>query len=184
MCKLIISFQFVLVILSKNGKVHYNDTSYTGILIKHVCEDGTGILTDVKFRPVNAKELNSNGWIGWSSNSTKSQYIDITFEFSGVRKFKDVSLILNVDRQRKQAVFNRSQIYFSTLEDRFSNTSCLQRYPRNFSYNDNPYNATVNLSLCENTGKFIKLRLYFGGKRLLITEISFNSGILLCFLNQ
>ena len=167
---------------TKNGNVHYKDTSYTGMIIKDVYKDGTGILTDGKFGPVNAKELKGDGWVGWSSNFTKSQYIDIIFEFSGVRKFKDVSLIVNVDRQRKNAVFNKSQIFFSTSEDGFSDTSFLQYCPRNFEYNDNPYNANVKLSICENTGKFIKLRLYFGGKWLLITEISFNSGILFCFV--
>ena len=168
---------------TKNGKVHYKDTSYTGMIINDVYKDGTGILTDGKFGPVNSKQLKGDGWVGWSSDFTKSQYIDIIFEFSDVRKFKDVSVTVNVDRQRKNAVFNRSQIFFSTLEDSFSNTSFLQYRPRNFSYNDTAYNANVTLSLFENMGKFIKLRLYFGGKWLLITEISFNSGILFYFVN-
>ena len=170
---------------TKNGKVHYKDTSYTGMIINNIYKDGTGILTDSKFGPVNSNELNGNGWVGWSSNSTKSQYIDVTFEFSGVRKFKDVSLAVNVDKQLgNHAVFSSSKIFFSTVEDCFSNnTSFLQYCPRNFSYEENPYNPNRNftLSLCENTGKFIKLRLYFGGCWLLITEISFNSGILLYF---
>ena len=40
----------------------------------------------------------------------------------------------------------------------------------------------VTLPLCENTARFIKLRLRFGGRWLLITEITFNSGVLLCFV--
>ena len=168
---------------TKNGNVHYKDTCYTGMIINNVYKNGTGILTDGKFGPVNSKEFKGDGWVGWSSDSTKSQYIDITFEFSGVRKFKDVLLTVNVNKNRTNAVFNKSQIFFSTSEDGFSDTSFLHYCPRNFQYNDNPYNANVTLSLCENTGKFIKLRLYFGGKWLLITEISFNSGILFYFVS-
>ena len=170
---------------TKNNKVYYKDTSYDGMIIDDVYKDGTGILTDGNFGPVDTKELRGDGWdgwVGWSCDFTKSQFIDITFEFSGVRKFKDVTFTVNVDRSHRNAVFSRSQIFFSTLEDCFSDTSFLQYCPRNFSYNDNPYNAKVTLSLCENTAKFIKLRLYFGGKSLFITEISFNSGILFCFV--
>ncbi len=177
----------VLVILSysmpvgqttMNGKVNYKDTTYNGEIFY---KDGTGILTDGKFGPVNAKLSKGEGWVGW--NNTKSQHIDIIFEFSMVRKFKDVTLTVNIDKKRYNAVFNRSHIFFASTKDGFSNTSFLQYCPRGFQAQDYRYNTDVTLSLCENTARFIKLRLYFGGKWLLITEISFNSGIvMLCQL--
>ncbi len=158
-----------------DGKVHYKDTSYNGVIINDFYKDRTGILTDGNFGPVDAKSLKVEGWVGWSS--TSSQYIDVVFEFSGVRKFKDVTLTVNVDKGRSVAVFNRSHIFFASTKDGFSDTSfLLYSCPTNFQAQDNPYNGDVTLSLCENTARFIKLRLYFGAKWLLITEISFNSG--------
>ena len=118
--------------------------------------------------------------MGWNVILTQSQYIDITFEFSGVRKFTNVTLTVNVDKKSNNAVFNRSQIFFSSTKNGFSDTSFLQCYPRDFQAKDDPYNANVTLSLCENTARFMKLRLYFGGQWLLISEISFNSGTLAC----
>ena len=177
----------VLVILSysmpvgqrtMNGKVSYKDTTYNGVITNDLYKDGTGILTDGKFGPIDAKSLKGKGWVGWSS--TKSQHIDIIFEFTGVRKLKDVTLTMNVDKKRSNAVFNRSQIFFASTKDGFSDTSFLQyNCPKGFEVQDNPYNADVTLPLCENTAKFIKLRFYFDAKWLLITEISFNSGIVL-----
>ena len=168
---------------TKNGKVHYNDTSYNGVIINGFHKNGTGILIDGKFGPANSKLLKGEGWVGWSSFLTQSQYIDITFEFSGVRKFTNVILTANVDKKRDNAVFNRSQIFFSSTQDSFSNASFLQYCPRDFPAKDDPYNANVTLSLCENTARFIKLRLYLSGEWLLISEISFNSGIFcyVCF---
>ena len=113
-----------------------NFPSFQQPIVIDVYKDGTGILTDGKFGPVYAKELKGNGWVGWSSDCTKSQDIDIIFEFSAVRKFKDVLLIVNVDRSRRNVLINKSQIFLSTLDDRFSNTSFLQFCPRNFSYKD------------------------------------------------
>ena len=161
----------------KNGKVEYKDTSYTGVITNDLYRDGTGILTDGKFGPVDAKSLKGKGWIGW--NNTKREYIDIVFEFSDVRKFKNVSLTVNVDWRRSNAVFNTSQIFFTSTKDGLSDTSFLEYCPRSYGAQDNPYNANVTLSLCENPARFVKLRLYFGGIWLLITEISFNSGIVL-----
>ncbi|CAB4020129.1 Hypothetical predicted protein, partial [Paramuricea clavata] len=166
---------------TRNGKVHYNDTSYNGEVINGFYKNGTGILTDGKFGPADSKEMVGNrkgeGWVGWNATLTQSQYIDIIFEFSGVRKFTNVTLTVNVNKKRDNAVFNRSQIFFSSTGDSFSNTSYLQYCPRDVqAKNDsNGTNINVTLSLCENTARFMKLRLFLGGKWLLITEISFNS---------
>ena len=159
-----------------NGRVTFQDTSYNGVIANGVYKEGTGILTDGKFGPDDAKQSESKGWVGWSSNFTNSSYIDISFEFSGMRKFKDVTLAVNVNKKRSFSVFKRSEIFFSSLEDQFSDTIlqyCSKEIP-----NDVQFKRIVSLSLCENTARFIKLRLYFGGEWLLITEISFNSGIL------
>jgi hypothetical protein len=167
---------------TKNGKVHYNDTSYNGVIINDFYKDGTGILTDGRFGRADVKEYKGEGWVGWRSTLTQSQYIDITFEFSDMRKFKDVTLTVNVNKKHDNAVFNRSQIFFSSTENSFSHTS-LQYCPRDFGARNYSYNAHVILSLCENTARFMKLRLYFGREWLLISEISFNAGILcyVCF---
>ncbi len=166
---------------TKNGKVRYADTSYNGVITNNFYKDGTGVLTDGKFGPLDAKSLKGEGWVGW--NNTNSQHIDITFEFSDVRKFRTVTLTVNIDKKRSNAVFNRSRIFFASTKDGFSDISFLQYCPRGFQAQDNPYNANVTLSLCENTARFIKLQLYFGGIWMLITEISFNSGTVLYYLN-
>ena len=167
---------------TKNGKVDYKDTTYTGVITNGVYKNGTGILTDGEFGPVVAKSLKGEGWVGW--NNTKREYIDIIFEFSDVRKFKNVTLTVNVDKKRSNAVFNTSQIFFASTKDGLSDTSFLEYCPSGYEAQDNPYIANVTLPLCENTARFIKLRLYFGGIWLLITEISFNSGIALYRINS
>ena len=161
----------------ENGKVTFDDTSYNAVIADDIYKDGTGILTDGQFGPDDAKQDEGKGWVGWSSNLTNSSYIDITFEFSGVRKFKDVTLTVNVNKKRSYAVFKKSEIFFASIEDQFSDT-VLQYCPKRLSDDDIQFKKIVSLSLCENTARFIKLRLYFGGRWLLISEISFNSGIL------
>ena len=173
----ILSYSMPVGQKTKNGKVEYKDTTYTGVTVNGFSKNGTGILTDGKFGPLDARTFGGEGWVGWNNTT---EYIDIVFEFSDVRKFKDVTLTVNVDKRRSHAAFSKSQIFFASTKNIFSNTSLLECCPRGSDgAQDNPYNANVTLPLCKNAAKFIKLRLYFGGIWLLITEISFNSGIVL-----
>ena len=167
----------------KNGKVTFNDTSYNGIIENNICKDGTGILTDGKFGPDDAKQDKGKGWVGWSSNFSNSSYIDIAFEFVSVRKFKDVTLTVNVAKKRSYAVFNRLEILFASKKDEFSDTF-LQYCPKESAKGDTQYSSNVTFSLCENSARFIKLRLYFGGNWLLLTEIGFDSGMFLYYSNK
>ena len=167
---------------TKNGKFSFKDTSYDGVITNGVYKGGTGILTDGKFGPDEAKQNKGEGWVGWFQELSTSPYIDITFEFSGVRKFKDVTLAVNVHTKRSYAVFNKSEIFFASTSDGFSDTF-LQFCPKKIPDRDAPYCENVTLPLCENIAKFIKLRLYFGGGLLLLTEITFNSGTVYIFLN-
>ena len=163
---------------TRSGKVSFKDTSYDGVSTNGVYKGGTGILTDGKFGRGDAKEKGheGEGWVGWFEEKITSPYIDITFEFSGVRKFKDVTLAVNVDQKRNFAVFNKSEIFFALTNDGFSDTSFLQFCPKEIPDRDAPYCNNVTLPLCENIAKFIKLRLHIGGRGLLLTEISFDSG--------
>ena len=158
------------------GKVQFRDTTYNGKIDSDFNrKGGTGILTDGKFGPADAKQHSGKGWVGWSSELTASQYITITFEFSEVRKFKDVRLFVNVDKDN--AVFVTSRILFASTNDGFSNSSYLQYCPNNVQYNgQNAEIAVISLPLCDNEARFVKLQLFFGGKWLLLTEIIFNSG--------
>ena len=118
----ILSYSMPVGQTTKNGKVHYKDTSYNGVITNDFYKDGTGIFTDGKCGRVTfTKKYKGEGWVGWSSLLTQSQYIDITFEFSGVQKFKDVTLLVNVNKKRGNAVFNKSQThhFFRTAQEIF-----------------------------------------------------------------
>ena len=123
----ILSYSMPIGHATKNGKVSFKDTSYNGVITNGVYKGGTGILTDGKFGRDDPKEKGHEGeeWVGWSQEFTTSPYINITFEFSGVRKFKDVTLTVNVDTRRSYPVFNKSEIFFASTNDDFSDTSFL-----------------------------------------------------------
>ena len=150
------------------------DSDNVTVIANDIKKDGTEILIDGNFGNDKGKV-----WVGWSM----SPYIDITFEFSPVKKFKDVTLTVNVDKKRSYALFKRSQIFFALTKDNF--TSTLQYCLRNFTDNaTQSYSTNITLPLCGNSAEFIKLRLYFGGRWLLISEISFNSGTWLHYFSM
>ncbi|XP_028410930.1 epithelial discoidin domain-containing receptor 1-like [Dendronephthya gigantea] len=127
----IISYSVPVGQKTKNGKYHFSDTSYNGNISNGFYQGGTGILTDGQFASVNSKDSRGKGWVGWSSVNALLPYIEIIFQFFGVRKFKDVTLTLNVDRRRSNAVFNKSRIFFASTEGSFPKTF-LQYYPKDY----------------------------------------------------
>ena len=144
--------------------MQYTDTTYNGKIDSDFYrKGGTGILTDGKFGLADAKQHSGEGWVGWSSELTASQYITITFEFSELRKFNNVRFFVNVDKDN--AVFVSSRIFFASTKDGFSDSFYLQYCPNNVQYNgQNAEIAVVSLPLCDNEARFVKLQLFFGGK--------------------
>ena len=51
----ILSYSMPVGQTTRNGKVHYKDTSYNGVITNDFYKDGTGILTDGKFGPAFSK---------------------------------------------------------------------------------------------------------------------------------
>ena len=84
----ILSYSMPVGQTTKNGKVTFDDTSYNEVIENNTLKDGTGILIDGKFGPDDVKQDEGKGWVGWSSDFTSSPFVDIRFEFSGVRKLK------------------------------------------------------------------------------------------------
>ena len=145
--------------------VHYKDTSYNGVISNDFYrKGGTGLLTDGKYGPINAKNLSGERWVGWSSQLTQSKYIAVMFEFSALKTFKDVVITVNVNKNDGNAAFSKSRVFFALTKDGFSDASFLQFCPRRLPDTDDQYNANITLPLCEKCSAFYQDALIFWRK--------------------
>lgn len=113
-------------------------------------------------------------WIGWRNDTFPSGYFDAVFKFDGLRNFTSVSLHCNNLFTRDVRVFSKAQIYFSETEEPdpvFGLTPLLEFTYFRDSLMD--YARTVTISLEHNVGRFVKIRLYFDARWLMISEMHF-----------
>lgn len=157
--------------------IKYEDTIYNGVVKNRILYDGTGLLTDGEIGPVNSTEYNGKGWVGWNRTFSEQDGVDITFEFNWLQKFNDVSIVININNEHGNVLFNNSRILFSPTAYGFSGSSALQYFPKQLQLQTLIGNVNVKLPLCGNIAKFVRIQLYPGRGWILLSEIKFNSGI-------
>ncbi|XP_034232480.1 discoidin domain-containing receptor 2-like isoform X2 [Thrips palmi] len=163
----------------KRGAWEFYDNTYDGHWDGDALHRGLGQLTDGRVGPDNFKmgyheQDRGLGWVGWKNESRDGQPIEIKFEFDKVREFKAVHIYCNNQFMKDVQVFAEAQVLFSvggrhfngqpitytTLEDRIFESS-----------------RNVSIKLHHRVGRFVKLRLHFAAKWMLVSEISFDSSV-------
>ncbi|XP_026277610.2 discoidin domain-containing receptor 2-like isoform X2 [Frankliniella occidentalis] len=153
------------------------DTSYDGPWDPQL-HSGLGQLTDTLVGADNFKmsyyetDKGGQGWVGWRNDSRNGQPIEIVFEFDKVREFTSMDIYCNNQFTKEVQVFSEAQIMFSVSGEHFPGQ------PITFTtMEDRIFESSRNVSikLHHRVGRFVKLRLHFSAKWMLISEISFNS---------
>ncbi|XP_039286275.1 discoidin domain-containing receptor 2 [Nilaparvata lugens] len=138
---------------------------------------GLGQLTDGKFGPDSFKNAyydyhRSQGWVGWRNDSRKGKPLEITFEFDQVREFTAIHLYCNNEFTSEVQVFSEIQIMFSIGGKIYSGN------PISFMYMEDrifEHSRNVSIKLHHRVGKYVKLRMQFAAKWIMISEVTFDS---------
>ncbi|GJQ79555.1 hypothetical protein Trydic_g16401 [Trypoxylus dichotomus] len=138
---------------------------------------GLGQLTDGITAPDDFKVPYYNqaveSWIGWK-NETREGPIEIIFEFDKIREFSSVVIHCNNQFAKEVSVFSRAKVLFSVGGKRYKGEPITYDYMEDRVFDDA---RNVSIKLHHRVGRFVKLQLYFGGKWMLISEVTFNSAV-------
>lgn len=153
----------------------FYDNAYDGHWDGEKLFNGLGQLTDGITAPDDFKvpyyDQAVEGWVGWK-NETRVGPIEIVFEFDKVREFTSVEVHCNNQFMKDVLVFAKAKVSFSVGGKRYKGE------PISYDYiEDRIFDTARNVSikLHHRVGRFVKLQLYFGGKWMLISEVTFNS---------
>jgi len=152
----------------------FYDATYDGIWDGSLLSQGLGQLTDGKLGPDNFKAYydQDRGWVGWRNDSHNGQPIEIVFEFDSVRDFTSLSIFANNQFTRDIQIFGEMQVHFSIGGSIYSGDPIVMRPPEDRIFENS---RNVSAKLHHRVGKFVKLRLAFAAKWILISEVSFRS---------
>ncbi|KAI4501531.1 hypothetical protein M0802_003408 [Mischocyttarus mexicanus] len=139
---------------------------------------GLGQLIDGKTGPDDFKmgyyDDRRQGWVGWRNDTRNDQPIEIKFEFDVVREFSAIHIYCNNQFTRDVQIFSQVDILFS-IGGRYYNGE-----PITYTYMEDKIFETsrnVSIKLHHRIGKYVKLRLHFSARWIMISEVIFDSDI-------
>ncbi|KAH1008410.1 discoidin domain-containing receptor 2 isoform X1 [Dendroctonus ponderosae] len=167
----------------KKTDLDLSDRSYDGLDENGQLLHGLGQLTDgVKGQDNFRLDIKGLGkgyeWIGWRNDTPgwAGLPLEILFEFDRVRNFSAAHLYTNNWFTKDVQVFSHARIFFSLDGLKFSPE------PVHFSYMPDlvmEHSRNVTIKLHQRIGRFMKLQLYFASRWILLSEVSFESGLLI-----
>ncbi|XP_018049092.1 PREDICTED: epithelial discoidin domain-containing receptor 1-like [Atta colombica] len=138
---------------------------------------GLGQLTDGRTGPDNFKMYYDNdraqGWVGWR-NDSRGQPVEIKFEFDKVREFSAVHIYCNNEFTRGVQVFSQIDILFSIGGKYYTGEPITYTYMEDKIFETS---RNVTIKLHHRVGKFVKLRLHFSDRWIMVSEVTFDSDI-------
>ncbi|OAD53524.1 Discoidin domain-containing receptor 2 [Eufriesea mexicana] len=137
---------------------------------------GLGQLTDGKTGPDNFKlgyydNDRTQGWVGWR-NDTRGQAVEIKFEFDKVREFSSIHIYCNNQFTKDVQVFSLADILFSIGGKYYTGEPITYTYMEDKIFESS---RNVTIKLHHRVGKYVKLRLHFSNRWIMISEVTFDS---------
>ncbi|XP_017777041.1 PREDICTED: discoidin domain-containing receptor 2-like [Nicrophorus vespilloides] len=152
------------------------DSSYDGQRSRGELHSGLGRLVDGEIGADNYRldigYGKGNGWMGWRNDSTEEDYIEMIFKFDQIRNFSAVHLFTNNFFSKGVQVFTKAKVMFSIGGKYYNGRTISYSYMPDRVL-ENARNVTIHLH--HQLARFIKLRLFFADRWLMLSEVSFDS---------
>ena len=164
----------------KRGNLNLVDKRYDGTEL----DDGTlvgglGQLTDGEEGPTNFRiapiDISQKGfeWVGWKNETGFAKPVEFTFTFDHVREFSEIRFHCNNYFSKDVQVFRKAEIEFSVGGVYYASA------PVEFGYMKDlliEFARPVVVRIPHRIGKYVRIRLYFESRWIMISEIHFQSG--------
>ncbi|CAH0546092.1 unnamed protein product [Brassicogethes aeneus] len=165
---------------AREPDIDLEDVSYDGILDGNYMKGGLGQLVDGLYGDDDYQrqlqgENSGSRWVGWNNDTRDGEPLEIIFEFDAIREFTAVHLHANNMFTRGVQIFTLCEVWFSLDGERYQPSPVIAVIPVDRT-RESARNITVQLR--GRPAKFIKLRLTFPDKWILLSEISFETASL------
>ncbi len=161
-------------------ELNLSDFTYDGQLTNGYLSGGLGQLTDQELGISNFR-LDRQGigkkgyeWVGWKNDSSvHNGPIEISFEFDRVYNFTAVQIHGNNLYSKDVRMFRKVEVFFSIGGRYYIDEPVRYEYERDLLFE---YDRNVTIPIPRKVGRFVKLRLWFDSRWILISEVGFISG--------
>ena len=165
----------------RGSDVFLYDLTYDGDKEEKLLVGGLGQLTDAAKGQKNFRHHNENvkfkgyEWVGWRNETFGTNPVEIIFKFDDVRNFTSMQIHCSNSFRRDIRVFRMAEIAFSIGGKYYVDEPVNYRFMRDTLIE---YARNVVVPLENQVGRYIRLRLYFDSRWMMISEVQFQSGML------
>ncbi|XP_043526994.1 discoidin domain-containing receptor 2-like isoform X1 [Frieseomelitta varia] len=161
--------------IPESPTVELSDISYDGKRQDNLLTDGLGRLVDGEVGADNYRldmgDGRGTGWVAWMRDTFVDDYVELVFEFEVAWIFEAVHIYTNNYFSRDVQVFSKADVWFSV------DGATYEEEPLSYSYIpdivlENARNVSIGLH--ERHGRFVKMHLYFAGRWIMISEVTFD----------
>ena len=115
-------------------------------------------------------------WVGWKNESTEatnSKPVEIILKFDQVRNFTAASFHCNNMFSKDVRVFRKAELSFSVGGKYYNDKPVVFDYLKDTLIE---YSRKVTVPIPHKIGKYVRVRLYFEARWIMISEVEFTSG--------
>ena len=163
----------------RGAEVDLYDFSYDGDISDSYLSNGLGQLIDGEEGRDNFR-LDPTGtgkkgyeWVGWKNESMNMAPVEIDFKFDKVRNFSSIRIHSNNMFSKDVRVFRKVELYFSVGGEYYQPEPLVFTFMRDELME---FARLVIIAVPHRLGRFVKLRLYFDARWMMISEVKFESG--------
>ena len=149
------------------------DRTYDGETVDKLLVGGLGQLTDAAKGQKNFRHMKGYDWVGWHNDSFGGDPVEIVFKFDEVRNFSSVQIHCSNSFGRDIRVFRMAEVSFSVGGVYYPGAPVEYRFMRDVLIE---YARNIVIPLENNVGRYVKVKLYFDSRWLMISEVQFKSG--------
>ncbi|XP_069671795.1 discoidin domain-containing receptor 2 isoform X3 [Periplaneta americana] len=165
--------------VQRGTEVDLSDRTYDGHEESGYLSGGLGQLVDgQKGQDVFRLDLKGHGkgyeWVGWRNDTLgmAGHPVEVVFEFDRVRNFSALYLHTNNLFSKDVQVFSHAKVHFSIGGHQFFGEPVLFSYMPDLIM-EHARNVTIKLH--NRVGRYVRLQLYFAAKWIMVSEVSFDS---------
>ena len=167
---------------TRGAGVDFFDFTYDGSVQNGYLSGGLGQLVDFEeggkeFRhDAHATGKKGFEWVGWKNETTpphEGAPVELVFSFDTVRNFTQVTLHAHNYYSKDIRVFRQAQLYFSVGGEHYTQEPVTYHYMPD---NAVEYARRVHIAIPNRIGAFVKLRLFYDARWIMLSEVRFTNG--------
>lgn len=163
----------------RGTELDFYDYTYDGVVQHGYLANGLGQLTDLEEGTAHFDLDMRNfgrkgyGWVAWCNDTSYARPVEIIFKFDQIRNFSSIYIVASNVISKEISVFRKASISFSIGGEHYISEPVIYEHVKDTTSESA---RPVFIPISNQSGRYVKVILFFDMKWIMISEIRFFGG--------